>query len=113
MSVPPDIAIARGFWARFKGLMLSRPLAAGKGLLITNCTSVHTCFMRYALDLVYLDRSGSVVKLVRHLRPWRVNWGVSSAAHILEMAAGGIDRHTIQMGDSMAWCLNEGERRVT
>ena len=101
MHVQPNIVVARSFWARFKGLMLSSPLPADQALLIPRCASVHTFFMRYALDLVYLDRHGAVVKLARDVRPWRMSWGGSGATQILEMAAGGIERHGVQVGDVM------------
>lgn len=102
MTSQPNKMVAQGFWRRFKGLMLSKPLAPDQALLIPHCTSVHTFFMRYALDLIYLDERGSVVKLVRGVSPWRMSWGCTSARHIVEMTAGGIDRHAIQLGDALA-----------
>jgi uncharacterized membrane protein (UPF0127 family) len=90
---------ATGFWSRFKGLMLTAGLQPDRALLITRCPSVHTCFMRYALDLAYLDERGHVVKLVRGVKPWRMSLGGRSAAHVLELAAGGIERLDIRIGD--------------
>ena len=99
---------ARGFWSRFRGLMLSRPLPPDSGLLITHCASVHTCFMRYALDLVYLDAAGRVTQCVAHLKPWRTSAcnrrsGLSHgrAVHVLELAAGSIERLGIQTADQL------------
>ncbi|RYF01217.1 MAG: DUF192 domain-containing protein [Comamonadaceae bacterium] len=102
MRTAPDMVLACGFWTRFKGLMFAAPLPRSQALLIPHCTSVHTCFMRYALDLVSLDESGRVVKLARNVPPWRMAWGGSKAFHTLEMAAGGIDHHGIEVGDAMA-----------
>lgn len=101
MTSQPTIVIALGFWGRFRGLMLSKPLPPDQALLIPCCASVHTFFMRYALDLIYLDKHGTVVKLVRHVKPWRMSWGSASATQIVEMPAGGIDRYAIQVGDAM------------
>lgn len=100
MPVPAlQIETANGFWGRFMGLMLTPGFALDHALLITRCPSVHTFFMRYALDLVYLDRNGRVVRLVEHLRPWRISFGGPAATQVLELAAGGIERHAIGLGD--------------
>lgn len=94
-----QIEIANGFWSRFRGLMLTPALAPDRALLITRCPSVHTLFMRYALDLAYFDDDGRVVRLVERLRPWRVSFGGPGATQVLELAAGGIARHAIRLGD--------------
>ena len=101
MTTQPAIRLARSFWQRFKGLMFSARLLAGQALLIPRCSSVHTLFMRYPLDLVYLDRNGQVVKLVHGLRPWRVSWGGQTAAHTVEMAAGGITYCGLALGSRL------------
>lgn len=80
--------------------MLSPSLGPDEGMLFTRCTSVHSAFMRYPIDLLYLDRDGVVVRCVPNLKPWRVSLGAVGAlapernwrrtAHVLELAAGTI-----------------------
>ena len=94
-----QIDTATGFWRRFVGLMLTPGLAPDHALLIPRCPSVHTCFMRYPLDLAYLDVNGRVVKLVERLRPWRASFGGPAATQVLELAGGGIEQHAIKLGD--------------
>jgi uncharacterized membrane protein (UPF0127 family) len=101
MTYQPNIAVARSFWQRFKGLMWSNPLPVAQGLLIPRCASVHTLFMRYPLDVIYLDKRGAVVKLVHELNPWRLSWGGGAAAQTLEMTAGGIAHCGIHLGDCL------------
>ena len=106
-----NVQLAKHFWSRFKGLMLSRALAPDNGLLITDCPSVHTAFMRYAIDVVYLDSNGRVLKCVPSLKPWRGSisqFGRDAqgrkhlrAAHTLELAAGSIERLEIAAGDQL------------
>lgn len=96
-----NITVASNFWLRFKGLMLTKPLAVDAALLIPRCSSVHTFFMRFALDLVYLNKQGSVVKLVKNVKPWRMSWGGAGATQTLEMTTGGIERFAIQQGDQL------------
>jgi Flp pilus assembly protein TadG len=67
-------------------------------MLITRCTSVHSAFMCYPIDVVYLDRDGVVVRCVPHLKPWRASFGTVGAAHVLELAAGAITAFGIAPG---------------
>lgn len=63
------VHLATTFWQRFRGLMLRRPLPPATALLIAPCNSIHMCFMRFAIDAVYLDKQGKILKITRHLRP--------------------------------------------
>jgi uncharacterized membrane protein (UPF0127 family) len=93
-----NVQVADTTWQRLRGLMFRRSLAAGEGLLIPECSSVHTCFMRFPLDLAYLDAAGAVVKLVHALRPWRVSW-CRGAQSVLEMTAGTSRTLGLEVGD--------------
>jgi uncharacterized membrane protein (UPF0127 family) len=107
MSVQPCIIEASGFWQRLKGLMLSAPLPDDYAFLIRQCSSVHTFFMRYPLDLAYLAGDGQIVKLERNVPPWCVSWGGVSARHTLEMSVGGIDRWGLSVGKTVVLSKNE------
>ena len=94
---------AESHWARLKGLMWRRALPEGGALLITPCTSVQTTFMRFAIDVVFLDRDGQVVKIVPELNPFRAALGGRGAYSALELAAGAANRCGIAVGDSLVW----------
>jgi uncharacterized protein len=87
---------------RMRGLLGRPPLQAGEGLLIEPCPSVHTFGMRYALDLVYLDPAGQVLKLVQELKPWRMS-SCTRAHATLELPPGAIERSGIKPGDRLEW----------
>ncbi len=89
---------AASMWSRFIGLMGRRGLQQGEGLHIVPCSSVHMFCMRFALDLVYLDREGSAVKLVRALKPWRLS-AARGAHSVLELPVGAIDVSATATGD--------------
>jgi uncharacterized protein len=75
------------FWARARGL-LGRPAPLpGHAAWITPCAQVHTFFMRYAVDVVFLDAGGAVLEVMT-LPPWRVSPRVPSAVSVLELRAG-------------------------
>ena len=80
-----DAEVATTAWARMRGLIGRRRPAAGCGLLIPRCNAVHTCFMRFPIDVTFLDGDGLVVKTVRNVRPWRLFvWGGFRARQALE-----------------------------
>lgn len=88
-----DAEIARTFADRAKGLIGRDGLEPGKGLLITRCNCIHTFFMRFAIDAVFLDGEGRVVRVARNVRPWRMFvWGGWRARQVLETAAAGVFR---------------------
>lgn len=107
MSIQPRIKVANGFWQRFKGLMFSRPIADDEAFLIRGCSSVHTFFMRYELDLAYLDEAGRIVQLKKNMPPWRMSWGGTGVHHTLEMLAGGIDHLGLCVGEIVVLHENE------
>jgi len=88
--------------ARSKGLLGRNSLAKGEALWIVPCESVHTFFMRFALDLVYLDRSQRIVKIRTNVPPWRLS-ACFRAHSIIEFAAGQIDPRDTAVGDQLAF----------
>jgi hypothetical protein len=84
--------VAEGYWSRMMGLMGKPGLAQGSGLLIEPCNSIHTFFMRFPIDVVYLDRDQArnykVVTIRRDMKPWRADFPVSGARAVLELPSG-------------------------
>lgn len=93
---------ARHAWERMRGLIGRRPLAPGEGLLLTPCAAVHTCLMRYPLDLVFLDRFGVIVKCLENVRPYRFAWA-PRARHTLELPAGSVRASGLAVGERLRW----------
>jgi uncharacterized protein len=85
------VHVARGWWARLLGLALLRSVPPDVGLLLPRCRSVHTFGMRFALDLVFLDADGAVVKRVAGVGPGRVV-ACRRAVAVVELPAGGDGR---------------------
>jgi uncharacterized protein len=79
--------LAESMPARTVGLLGRRGLGPGEGMLIAHTGSVHMFFMRFAIDVVFLDRSDTIVKVVPNLRPWRVAFA-RRAKTALELPAG-------------------------
>lgn len=101
-----ELKLADTFFSRFRGLMLREALQPNQGLLITRCPSVHSLFMRFAIDVVYLDQSGLVTRCAPQLKPWRASAGRSrlaghTTAHALELPAGSIRHLSIETGNRL------------
>ena len=80
--------VARTLFARLRGLIGTKSLPPGEGMLILRCNAIHTLFMSFAIDATFLDRDGQVVKVVRNIRPWRpFVWGGFRAVKVLETAS--------------------------
>ena len=92
--------VADGPVSRARGLLGRNELSPGEGLLLRPTFSIHTFFMRFPIDAVFLDRSGSVVDVVRRLKPWRAATRLRARA-VLELAAGEAERVTLRVGERL------------
>jgi len=81
------VEVAATFSRRFLGLMGRAGLPPGTGLLLTPCRGVHTWFMRFPIDLVYLDADWRVLHTVQALAPFRLGPCVRGTRHVLELPA--------------------------
>ena len=86
--------------SRNMGLLGRDRLAPGQGLWIVPCESVHTFFMRFPIDLVYLDRQKRIRKVSNAVGPWRVS-ACFSAHSVIELPAGTIQATQSQRGDAL------------
>ena len=95
--------LASSFVSRFFGLMVRRGVEDGGGLLITKSASIHSFFMRFRFDAIFIDRDGRVVKIVHSMRQWWFAFGGKGAKDVLELPAGVAERTHTQPGDLLAF----------
>jgi uncharacterized membrane protein (UPF0127 family) len=86
--VVADVEMARSSWSRFVGLMGRGSLDSGAGLWIEPCNSIHMFFMRFPIDVLFLDRQRRVKKVILNLKPWRISPIVFGARTVVELPAG-------------------------
>lgn len=84
---------------RLVGLMGRRSLGEGEGLVIRPCESIHTHWMRFPIDVVFVDVDDVVVKAFPDVKPWRVRFGGGRADTVIEGPAGMIERSGTEPGD--------------
>ena len=89
---------------RMRGLLGAAGLSPNTGLWINSCNSIHSFFMAFSIDVVYLDKNNTVLRIIEDMRPWRVNacW---SARSVIELGQGQVDLLGIQPGDNVN-CLS-------
>jgi uncharacterized protein len=85
---------------RMRGLMGRRGLPAGEGLLLSPAPAIHTAFMRFPIDALFLDRDLQVLDIVERLGPWRVA-SKRQARAVLELSAGECARRGVEVGDRL------------
>ena len=93
-----EIEIAESFFSRFRGLMLRSRLEKGRGLLLAPCNSIHMLFMRFAIDVIYLDKDFCIKKIARNVLPWIGMSFCFGAWAALEMASGEAERLKFAVG---------------
>ena len=98
---PLQIEVADSFCTRLRGLMGRKSLAEGNGLLIAPCSSIHMCFMRFAIDAIYIDKDYRVLKVVKGLRPWIGISMCSNAWAVIELSAGTSSKNRVKVGDQL------------
>lgn len=98
-----SISLAYSVWRRFWGLMGRPPPGNGRGLFLAPCASIHTLFMRFDLDLIFVSRDLRVVRVVTSVKPWRMALGGKSAWGVLELQAGWFPCDRLAPGTLMQW----------
>jgi protein-S-isoprenylcysteine O-methyltransferase Ste14/uncharacterized membrane protein (UPF0127 family) len=93
------LRLAHTHWTRLRGLLGTARLAPGEGLWIKPSNQVHMFGMRYAIDVVFLDDAGRVLRLVHALAPNRISPRVAGATSVLELPAGTLARVALSEGD--------------
>lgn len=103
-----EVAVTRR--DRRKGLLGRSGLEPASALVIAPCFSIHTMFMRFDIDAVFVDEDGRAVKVVRDMTPWRI--AVDPTAHaVVELPAGSLRDRQVNVGDRL-YLLEPGGRRV-
>ena len=92
--------VAASPFSRLKGLLGRSELRPGEGLLLRPASAIHTFFMRFSIDAVFLDREWRVVGISDDVRPWRAASSRGAKA-VLELPAGESARRGLRIGDQL------------
>ena len=96
-----SLRIADTHWTRLRGLLGAKEFTQGNGLWIVPCRGVHTLFMSFPIDVLYLSADHTVVHLEENLQPWRFAPVRLNAKTVLEVPAGTVRATDTVVGDSI------------
>ena len=98
--------VANTFFKRLKGLLGSKSLKLGEGLILEGVKSIHTLFMAFPIDVVYVNESFQVIKLEHNMVPYKLGGYVSQAAYVLEMPSGTIQNTNTELGHQLEFTIS-------
>jgi uncharacterized membrane protein (UPF0127 family) len=96
-----DLQIADQMWSRMKGLLGTKDLSENSGLWLNPGNSIHTYFMKYAIDCVFLNSKLEIRKLVRNVEPGKLILPIWGARSVIEMKSGSIEKLGLQVGEQL------------
>jgi uncharacterized membrane protein (UPF0127 family) len=93
-----EMALSRR--ARRVGLLGRTELESATAMCLAPCFTIHTAFMRFPIDVVFLDRDGCAVRVIHRLKPWRAAMSARAYA-VVELPAGSLEQHSVKVGDRL------------
>jgi len=109
ITLSENAKLANGFFDRLLGLMFKQNMNDFDSMLFMYSMSIHTCFMKFNLDIIFLDASNNIIKIISNMKPWRMTGIYLKSSKVIEFKAGTIDPR-ISIGDKLTikeqQCLN-------
>ena len=97
------VTLASTWISRLRGYIGRAEPKPGEGLLLLRCDAIHTHWMSFALDVLFLDDRGKVLVVHRSFHPWSRTKRVPGARYVLEIPIGTVDASGTQVGDELTW----------
>ena len=95
------VVVADSFLSRMVGLLNRKTLAQSEALIITHCQSIHMFFMRFAIDVIFVDKIDRVVGLEKNIKPFQLSRIYFKSNNAIELPAGVIDKSRTALGDQL------------
>lgn len=94
------LRIAKTRLHRMKGLIGSIPLEDDEAILINRCNSIHTMFMKYTIDAIFLDKNMTIVGIENNIKPWSISKIYFKSFYVLELLS---QNHNFKVGEQLHW----------
>ncbi len=98
--IAKNVKLANTFNSRLLGLMFIKEMKDMDALLLEPGNSIHNCFVRFSLDVIFMDSENKVVKVIRGFKPWRFTRIYFKSRRVLELTAGSLIDN-IEIGDEL------------
>lgn len=99
--IASDLKTADSLFSRTKGLLGRKSLPEGEGLWIKRCNSIHTAFMKFPIDVLFVDKDLKVIHMYENLKPWRITRLHFRATSVIELPAGTLASSTQGKSESL------------
>jgi uncharacterized membrane protein (UPF0127 family) len=100
-SLAKNGRLANTFWLRLRGLLGRKSLQEGEGLVLVGEKSIHTLFMKFPIDVLYIDKDYQVIRIDENMVPYRLGPFVTQSAYVLEVPVGTIVATDTRVGDQL------------
>ncbi|MFN8577842.1 MAG: DUF192 domain-containing protein [Candidatus Sericytochromatia bacterium] len=88
-------------YRRFIGLMGKKEINEGQGVFLTPCNSIHMMFMKFPIDIIFLDRKNKIIHITENIQPWKISKIVFMAQSVLELPVGSVSKTDSKVGDKL------------
>ena len=100
--IADDVNVAQNPFTRTIGLLFKKSLTATQGLVIKPCCSIHTFFMQFEIDVLFVNRKNEIIALYEKVKPYRILPIHFKSYYVIELASGSISAKNIQKGDILS-----------
>lgn len=94
-----DVQVAENYFSRNIGLLSRKSISSNEGLVIKPCFSVHTFFMKFPIDILFVNKKNEIIALYENVKPWKILPIHFSSRYVVELAVGQIAVNNICLGD--------------
>lgn len=97
-----NVRVANSFFKRFKGLLGKKSLSVGEGVLLNPCRQVHTWFMKFPIDVIFINKQGRIIHLISGMQPGNVSPYIKRSYQVLELPDGVITTNKLTKKDELS-----------
>ena len=97
-----NLKLVDGFFGRLVGLLATSSLKEGEGIVLKPCTQIHTFFMRFAIDAIFVDKDFTVLHVIENMKPWRISALLLKSLYAVELPSGTL-KGSVNSGDKICF----------
>lgn len=97
-----DLKMVDTFFGRLRGLLATTSLKEGSGIILKPCTQIHTFFMLYSIDVIFVDKDFKVLNVIENMKPWRISALLLKSLYAVELPSGTL-KGSVNSGDKICF----------
>lgn len=101
VAIASNVILADNFFSRLIGLLNKSSLDSNDGLILRPCNAIHTWFMKFPIDIVFIDKNNKIIFLIENMLPGRRSPIIRPAKEVIEFKAGRIKQSGSEIGDQL------------